>query len=117
MYTVKAKHNGKWIFGYVQFRKKTNDAVMWVENEEGLFTWLHIDKETVCRPTGISDKSKIKIFEGDKFDYNNEIRFVEYLDDLCRFVLTNGKGYDSRNCIDLDCDVIYELDIIGNIHD
>ena len=53
----------------------------------------------------------------DGFQLFGEKRHIEYIDDRCRYVLTNGKGYDTRNCVDLDCDLIYNLISIGNIHD
>lgn len=73
--------------------------------------------KTVCQFTGVHDINKVKVFSGDQFDYCGETRHVEYLEDMCRFVLTTGFGYDTRNCVDLDCDVVYKREIIGNIHD
>jgi hypothetical protein len=79
--------------------------------------YVGVIPETVSQFTGLSDKDGTKVFEGDEFDYKDEVRYVQYLHDKCRYVLTNGNGFDTRNSIDLDCDVIHGLKIIGNYHD
>ena len=48
---------------------------------------------------------------------NNRTFKVEFIEDSCRYVLTTGKGYDTRNCIDLTCDTIFYHEVIGNIHE
>jgi uncharacterized phage protein (TIGR01671 family) len=74
--------------------------------------------KSVGQFTGLLDKNGKKIFEGDIISNNEDkIYFVEYIDDSCNYVLTNGKGYDSRNCQDLNCDSIFYSAVIGNIHD
>lgn len=68
--------------------------------------------------TGLRHKG-VEIYEGDIFvglDFvggpkSTDEYIVEWHNDLCRYVLTTGKGYDSRNCVDLTCDSIYKFKI------
>ncbi len=67
--------------------------------------------------TGLNCLNNIEVYEGDKFDFDGKAFFVQYIEDRARFVLTTGKGFDSKNCMDLDHDIIFGKYVIGNIHD
>lgn len=133
----KAKHNGKWIEGFVQIRNKTEDAVMWVENEQGQMTWLHIDINTICQFTGEIDKNGKKIFDGDicQCDYfttplafSKEKPYYTKLKQVVvfetgSFELTNQRKFKSWDKLIRDRTPLYYLkstltiEVIGNIHD
>jgi hypothetical protein len=74
-YGFKAKSNGRWVKGFVQFRPFTDDAVMWVNTTEGRFTWVHVDKFTVCTVTNLYDKNGTPIYLGDILDNGNIVTF------------------------------------------
>lgn len=67
--------------------------------------------------TGLTDKNGMKIFDGDQFLIDGKMYFVQCIKDRGGYVLTNGKGFDSYNCIDFNCDSIFGLEVIGNIHE
>ena len=115
----KAKHNGKWTEGFIQIRKITKDAVIWVENEHGRMTWLHVDINTVCQFTGLLDKGGNKIFEGDeiktpygmgKVSFYHACFMIEWIDDVEASMELVGldSNFKSKRT---------DLEVIGNIHD
>ena len=78
---------------------------------------IEVYPETVGQYTELKDCTRKEVYRGDIFNINGKIMFVEYHEDHGRYVLTTGNGYDTSNCVDLDCDIIYEKAIIGNIHE
>lgn len=91
----------------------------WYDQSSGFNNpvFVEVYPETVCQFTGLVLKNKTEVFNGDKFLYKGEEWHVEYSEDTCRYVLTSGRGYDTRNCVDLTCDSVYGLEVIGNIKD
>jgi len=85
--------------------------------DEGESTvYEEIRPETVGQYVGLKDNDGIKVYDGDIFIINDKPYFVEYINDQCKYVLTTGKGYDTPNCMDLNCDSIFGYCIKGNIH-
>lgn len=111
------KHN-EWVYGDLV---KYDDATYYILPQD-FKCWdiLHdgtlIDKSTVGQFTGLTDKHDTNVFDGDKFNVKGKEMFAMYIEDRCRYILTTGNGFDSKNAIDLDCDVICNLEVIGNIH-
>lgn len=91
----------------------------WYDESAGFNNPIFVEviPETLCQFTGLVLTNKTEVFSGDKFLYNGEERYVEYIEDTCNYVLTNGKGFDTRNCVSLTCDSVYGLEVVGNIHD
>jgi hypothetical protein len=84
---------------------------------EMLPIWEEVIPETVGQFTGLTDKNGVKVFEGDIFLINGKAYFVQFLEERGSYVLTTGNGFDSRNCMDFNCDIIFELEVIGNTID
>lgn len=78
--------------------------------------WIEVDGRTIGEFTGLMDNDDNYIFEDDIFEIDGIEYYVEYFEDTCRYVLTTGLGYDSRNCIDLTCDSIFGLSVKGKIN-
>tara|TARA_R110000772_G_scaffold43979_1_gene101156 strand:+ start:902 stop:1249 length:348 start_codon:yes stop_codon:yes gene_type:complete len=68
----------------------------------------------IMQYTGVKDSNEVEIYEEDIFLIENKVYTVEYVEDQCRYVLTTGEGYDTNNCIDLNCDVIQHHEVKGN---
>jgi len=110
--------NGEMVFGHYfnwfKYGKIIHIIGRGVQN--GSVDGFEVIPETVGQYTGLEDKIGVKIYKGDIFNIDSKIYFVEYIYDQCKYVLTTGKGYDTPNCMDLNCDSIFSSYVIGNIH-
>jgi hypothetical protein len=110
--------NKKWLHSY-----KTLGGCNILGETILLGGWMHsvrlenLKYVVVEQFTGLYDKNNTKIFEGDYFLINDKKFIVEYVDDQASYVLTTGLGYDTPNCIDLNCDVVYGKCVAGNVHE
>lgn len=99
----RAKRGDEWHYGcFCLYRDIPNLLVYG-------FEWVLVDKETVGRYTGLTDKNGTRIFEGDivKNEFG-EIAEVEFL--FGRFVPFNR--YPEYKCFFCE-----RCEVIGNIHD
>lgn len=96
---------------------KNENEVGWELNNITALPHKIIDCDNKEQYIGLKDVSNTKIYEGDKFEIKGVVFYVAYNEDRVTYDLLTGNGYDSRNCLDLDCDIIYGKEIVGNIHE
>ncbi len=129
LYRGKRKDNGEWVEGFV-FYNPTATHIAWYKTN-GLPDVAEVDPETIGQWTGLVDKNGVKVFEGDVFNIEDEIvgtvifkdgcfRIEEY--GICGTWTENGfdecgGGYGILQCEPIDWYSIFDMEVIGNIHD
>ena len=68
------------------------------------------DIETIGQFTGLYDKNKVPIYEGDIVEYNNQIYWIEYIQKYARFAGTR------KHCV-FAIFLLENSEVIGNIYD
>lgn len=108
--------NGTWKYGsYVEQYGSTQIYLKDGVDEDG-FDRYHIDPDTVGRFTGLTDRSGVKIFEGD---------IVRYGDTIHRVVFEQRNGTAYFGLVYSACETLpfghyqdlKQIEVIGNIYD
>ncbi len=129
----KRKDNGEWVKGDgIHYPKSFNyKGTCWIDGmHERANDWVPVIPETVGRFTGLTDKSRVKIFEGDIISKKDEVyryvfgvvRFGKYgtfygdKETQIGFYIDWSKSKDDL----LRRDIGFwakQCEVIGNIHD
>lgn len=127
-FKAKRLHINEWVFGSLYVRTVDNIVKYYIiENVNR--PWRRVTPETVCQWTGLFDKNKTKLYDGDKFQYRKHDGY--FLDDFVGVVkYKNGSfgftvigeastGYfvPFSKFDELHEDFLNHIEIIGNIHD
>ena len=113
LFRGKRVDNGEWVEGYYEGSVTTDNCGI-VFNEDGYYARAEVIPETIGQFTGLKDKNRKKIFEGDIVTNGDSVQYrVEYWDiNWSGFVLTDAnetwEGYLGN------CD---HIEVIGSIHD
>jgi len=121
LFRGKRKDNGEWLTGFFRVNSFYKNAI--IENPESGFPYIVIP-ETVGEYTGLQDKNRMKIFEGDVVRIRNEgggyldeeykYAKVKWKNSYAAFVLFNNDWCDDEGFWDFSPS---RCEVIGNIHD
>lgn len=108
--------NGKWIYGYYVIDPAGKSRIYWQPFSEATSNTYHfVSPETVGQFIGLTDKTKVEIYEGDIVSMDANAKkisgTVEYIDSLVKFVV---KSTDWDYSMITKCN---HAEVIGNIHD
>lgn len=113
LFRGKLADNGEWVEGDVlQARYHSEHIEYQIMPTTPVSSAYPVIPETVGQFTGLTDKNRKKIFEGDIIEYDEEIGKIKYSDYDAAFDIifdtwnTNFSVTDERR-----------IEIIGNIHD
>ncbi len=123
IFKARRKDTGEWVYGAYGVLGKDTDVERHVimlstlstlHDDYFYFTDIEIIPETVCQFTGLTDKSGVKIFEGDIvtcINYHGKVEgSIGY--STSKFYLSCSSGYSDEYLFNCS-----EIEVIGNIYD
>ena len=128
LFKGKRLDNGEWVEGGYDYMEEYSTIY---DSLCSCHSAYEVDPETVGQYTGLIDKNRVKIFEGDIVKFGKHTYVINFecgsfnLFDKSGYMITkiggiNDHCYSLMNLY-LECcgegDVAYNLEIIGNIHD
>jgi len=112
--------NGEWVYGDLENPRIKDTALIHCYRSDGNYDRQHkVEIESVGQFTGVIDRNKREIYEGDIVKMNDSIGYIAFLPQECKFVIV-WKKYDSRlghrsRGGSYRCDP--SLEVIGNVYD
>lgn len=135
LFRGKRRDTGEWIYGWLIQYENLKYYILWYDSLTFRYLKNEVIEETIGQFTGLTDKNGVNIFDGDKFnddDNDGGYYLIEYNLELSKFCVNlysyamefnegGGEVFDNDlSLVDKNiCDVFDMCDdiIIGNIHD
>lgn len=121
LFKAKRIDNGEWIEGFFTCATDCCGRSYFIDvprkDPDDSNHRYEVDSETVCEFTGLTDKNGVKIFEGDKVEYNgtpHEVVFCDFAGNAYFGIWFAERGEIWSFSPEAPAD---RMAVIGNVHD
>jgi uncharacterized phage protein (TIGR01671 family) len=119
LFRGKRVDKGEWVYGYYVYCDKSDSHLICEQNTSRSLNQYGVIHETVGQFTGLLDKNKVKVFEGDIFGGRYESCYISWDEQLhgwnFKWTFNNESTIGDFNLFEEDDHST--LEVIGNIYE